>query len=159
MNPMLYAVRYFSLSVLLFVAGCSSSTGHRNIDELKSAPKSLNLGGNIYTLEASVWRDLMPTIDTSLNKGINVSLKLSVAGNFPQGDSMKVQKIYLLNKDSMCEIDSLVMNISGGKMKEITARNGLPWEPGSKVTAVLEFKYAGKNKLISSGETEIKAVY
>ncbi len=81
------------LCFLVYLSGCSSSQGSKDIEELKSAPSEVTLDGKSYSLEVYIWRDFMPTTDTFVNTGIMGSIKIKTSDSTQIPSFIKSYKV------------------------------------------------------------------
>lgn len=159
-------MKYISYIFLIFIlfAGCSSSekTGNklsRDIEELKSAPNEIILDGKSFFLEAYIWRNLMPSPDSSLNRSIMASIKIISADGSEISDSLEVVKLWMINKNSVWETKSVRATLLSPDLLELYVSGGPVWDKGIKIDAVVETKFKNQVKLLGIKNQEIHAVY
>ena len=159
-------MKYFNLIffLLLVFAGCSSSHNpgdivQIDIDKLRGAPSEVKLDGITYTLEAYIWRDFMPDIDTVTNKGLMASIKLKLTDNTPIPSTLKITRLWILNKDYIWMPEPLRITQLTSDVIEIYASEGPLWEAGIKVRVVFEFILNNQKLLLGLENQEVQAVY
>jgi uncharacterized lipoprotein YmbA len=149
--------------ITLLLSGCSSSGNKQSglvyeLDELKSAPETVKLGGNEYYVEAYLWRDLMPAIDPKDRTGLLANVKIIRTGGSPT-DSVLVGHMWVINRDSVWASKPERVVDSQSNSVEFTCRNGPFWEAGIKVDVVILLQFKNQKKLLQSKEQKINAVY
>lgn len=153
---------FFSLLLIIF-AGCSSSKQgdivQIDIDKLRGAPSEIKLDGVTYSLEAYIWRDLMPDIDTVNNKGLMASVKLKSADGSPIHSNVKITKLWILNKEIVWKAKPLRFTHLAADVLEVYASEGPWWEPGVKVNVAVQFILNNQKLLLGLKNQEIHAVY
>jgi hypothetical protein len=159
-------MKYFNLLffLLLVFAGCSSSEKtnlelSRDINELKSAPAEIFLDDKTFYLEAYIWRDFMPVVDSLDNKGLMASLKIKTADGSEIPASLNVTKLWILNKNSVWETKPVRTNLLTSDVLEIYSSGGPAWDKGTKTDAVVEIKFKNQVKLLGIKNQEVQAVY
>jgi hypothetical protein len=151
--------RIVFLCLLVYLSGCSASQKVRDIEELKSAPSEIKLEGKSYSLEVYIWRDFMPTTDTFVNTGIMGSIKIKTSDSSQIPTSLKVTKLWILNKDSVWETKPVRINLLAPGIMEVFVSRGPSWEKGTRTDVVTEIKLNNNIKLLGIKNQEIHAVY
>lgn len=159
-------MKYFSYIFLIFVlfAGCSSSDKtnnelSRDIDDLKSVPNEILIEGKTYSLEVYIWRDFMPSTDSTLSRGLMASIKIKTVDGSEIPVSLSVRKLWILNKKDVWETKPVRTNLLSPDVFEVFASGGPEWDKGTKTDAVVEIKLKNHVKLLGIKNQEIQAVY
>jgi len=148
--------------VLLF-AGCSCSGGevgnyNPEIDELKSAPERVKIGGSEYYIDAYLMRDLMPVIDPKERTGLIVNVKIKAADG-TLTDSILVEHLWVINKDSLWGTVPRRINASDRNSVEYVSPGGPFWGPSISVDVVVLLHVKNQKKYLQAKNQKINAVY
>ncbi len=148
----------------LIAAGCSTSNNHRielsrDVNDLKSAPDEILIESKSYTLEAYIWRDFMPSTDSTLNRGLMASVKIKTADGSEIPVSLNVLMLWILNKNNVWETKPVRTNLLSPDIFEVFISGGPAWDKGIKTDVVVEIKLNNKIKLLGIKNQEIHAVY
>jgi hypothetical protein len=159
-------MKYISYIFLIFVlfAGCSSSNKTKNelsrdIDDLKSAPLEITLENQTYYLDAYIWRDFMPSTDSSLNRGLMALINVRTADGAEIPASLTAGKVWILYKNDVWETKPVKSVFRAADILEVYASRGPEWDKGVNTDVVIEIKLNNKTKLLGIKNQEIHAVY
>ncbi len=156
--------KYYCLAILLFIlfGGCSSSREpgiSADVDKLKSAPAEIELDGIVFTLDAYLWRDFMPSPDPDLKRGLIASIRIKSADGSAIPVSLKVTSLWVLSKTSVWESKPEALNLLSPDVLEVYASGGPEWDKGTKTDIVIEIRHGNKIKLLGIKNIEVHAVY
>jgi hypothetical protein len=154
----------FIFLLLILLAGCTSSYKSNNelsrdIDELKSAPPEIALENQTYYLDAYIWRDFMPSTDSTLSRGLMAVINVRTADGAEIPASLTLGKVWILYKNDVWETKPVKTNFRAADILEVYASRGPEWDKGAKTDIVIEIKLNNKTKLLGIKNQEIHAVY
>ncbi len=158
-------MKYLSILIIILISGCSSgnksvkeNNGSRTIEVLNAAPEKVLIDTKNYILTVDVWRDLMPSIDTS-HKGIILSAKLKTEDGSYIDTNLTVKKAWVVKKKDFWEAEIKSSTVVQPGVMEINASNGPKWKPQEKVNVVLEIHKFRSVYLLQIKNVIINAVY
>lgn len=159
----LYILYFRTCFYALLIAGCSCSgtkVGYYEpgIDELRSAPERVRIGGKEYYIETYLVRDLMPIIDPKDKTGLLTDVKIRTADG-TLTDSIRVEHLWIINKDSVWRTKPQWIIANDTNSVEYVSRNGPFWEAGIRVDVVILLNIKNQRKYLKAKDQKINAVY
>jgi hypothetical protein len=159
-------MKYFNFLFLLLIlfTGCSTSNNHRielsrDVNDLKSAPNEIIIESKSYSLEAYIWRDFIPSTDSTLNRGLMAVIKIKTVDSSEIPVSLNVSLLWILNKNNVWETKPVRTNLLSPDIFEVFISGGPAWDKGIKTDVVVEIKHNNKIKLLGIKNQEIHTVY
>ncbi|MFA5668231.1 MAG: hypothetical protein WC967_03240 [Balneolaceae bacterium] len=118
------------------------------VSQINASPNTITINEVEYTLESSVWIDLMPSIDPFSDGLYAFSALVRVDGNTKQSDIEIVQYYIVNGKEIWVPDDTEVrQNQSSPNRLEIISREGPAWDRDSKLNIGLKIKIQKTGKL------------
>jgi len=138
------------LSLVLVLAACGGSVGSPGPSaavppEARAALEQVYVDGRAYTLQADLYRDLMPGPAPTPKRGVggSIFLRPDVQSDPPQG--MRADKIWLLNgAESWETVPQPLQTFAADRRNHLSlsVRDGPTWDTSAKVDVVLRFSTA-----------------
>ncbi|TMD57347.1 MAG: hypothetical protein E6I83_00800 [Chloroflexi bacterium] len=138
------------LSLVLVLAACGGSVGSPGPSaavppEARAALEQVYVDGHTYTLQADLYRDLMPGPAPTPKRGVggSIFLRPDVQSDPPQG--IRADKIWLLNgAESWETIPQPLQTFAADRRNHLSlsVRDGPTWDTSAKVDVVLRFSTA-----------------
>ena len=138
------------LSLVLVLAACGGSVGSPGPSaavppEARAALEQVYVDGHTYTLQADLYRDLMPGPAPTPKRGVggSIFLRPDVQSDPPQG--MRADKIWLLNgAESWETVPQPLQTFAADRRNHLSlsVRDGPTWDTSAKVDVVLRFSTA-----------------
>src|SRR5262245_14536534 len=130
-------------------AGCGSPTApDPTIDDLRRAPLTVTVDGTNVALQASLWRNLMPSIPP-VGSPLVATIRLAAAVR-----SASVDRMWLLRGEETWE--TTPERLAG--RSEWIARDGPQWTPGSRVDVVARVRSKdGRAQLVRVADQIVEA--
>ena len=135
------------LALALVLAACGGAVGSPGPSstlppEARGALEQVFVDGHSYTLQADLYRDLMPGPAPTPKRGVGgtIFLRPDVQSDSPQG--MRADKIWLLNgAESWETVPQPLQTFAADRRNHLSlsVRDGPTWDAGSKVDLILEF--------------------
>ncbi len=148
----------FTLFAGLLFAGSSKPDDYPR-EELLAAPQSVTIEGKVLNLGTYLWRDFMP-ISPPDGKPLKtvVKIKTQSGGLLPAG--LKANKVWVINQDKQWSgaLEQAGRELPSATLTEmeLVASGGPKWEPGTRVTVVVELEdEAGNTHLIRAADQPI----
>lgn len=158
-------MKYLLILSIIFFAGCNSgnnsvkeNNGSRTIEEINAAPEKVLIDTKHYIITADIWRDLMPSIDTSHN-GIILKVILKTEDSSDIDTNLTVKNVWVIKNKDFWEAEIKSSTIVQPGVMEINASNGPKWKPREKVNVVLEIHKFRSGYLLQVKNVNINAVY
>jgi len=138
------------LSLVLVLAACGGSVGSPGPSaavppEARAALEQVYVDGHAYTLQADLYRDLMPGPAPTPKRGVggSIFLRPDVQSDPPQG--IRADKIWLLNgAESWETVPQPLQTFAADRRNHLSlsVRDGPTWDTSAKVDVVLRFSTA-----------------
>jgi hypothetical protein len=162
------------LSALIIIAFCSCSSikesGNENpdpenfnnssktINELNSVPEQGSLFPGM-TIEISLYRNLMPSIDQNVKHDLVANIKLGFTDSLKADYQLLATTLWVVKGKSVWET-SLIKNDNPVYLSsEFSAKNGPQWKPNQKVDVIIELKENNSTQLVKIKKITINAAY
>ncbi len=151
------------LSLVLVLAACGGSVGSPAPSatvppEARAALEQVYVDGLAYTLQADLYRDLMPGPAPTPKRGVGgtIFLRPDVQSDPPQG--MRADKMWLLNgADSWDTVPQPLQTFAADRRNHLSlsVRDGPTWDTSAKVDVVLRFSTASGTYFIQRRGVQI----
>lgn len=158
-------MKYLLVLIIVLFAGCSSgkvqnkeNDSSRILEELNASPEKVLIDTKNYIITADIWRDLMPSIDTS-RKGIILSAKLKTEDGSEIDTNLTVKKAWVVKNKDFWETEIKSSSIVQPGVMVVNASNGPKWKPQEKVNVILEIHKFRSVYLLQVKNVIINAVY
>ena len=140
------------LALALVLAACGGAVGSPGPSstlppEARGALEQVFVDGHSYTLQADLYRDLMPG---------TIFLRPDVQSDSPQG--MRADKIWLLSgAESWETVPQPLQTFAADRRNHLSLsiRDGPTWDAGSKVDLILEFSTSSGTYFIQQRAVQI----
>ena len=135
------------LAVLVFVAGCGGAVGSPGPSsslppEARGALEQVYVDGHSYTLQADLYRDLMPGPAPTPKRGVGGTIFLTPDAQSDPPAGMRADKAWLVNgTDVWVTVPQPLQTFAVDRQHHLglTVRDGPTWDAGAKVDVVLQF--------------------
>ena len=151
------------LPLVLVLAACGGSVGSPAPSatvppEARAALEQVYVDGLAYTLQADLYRDLMPGPAPTPKRGVGgtIFLRPDVQSDSPQG--MRADKIWLLSgAESWETVPQPLQTFAADRRNHLSLsiRDGPTWDAGSKVDLILEFSTSSGTYFIQQRAVQI----
>ena len=147
--------------VILTVSSCSSPLSP-DLDDLRSAPEAIVINSRAYTLEAYLYRNLMPPVPPDGRPLISI-IWVTAEDHNPFPATLDADRIWVIYGQDIWE-EKLSPGSSGDPSRqhqlEKVARDGPKWGPGVYVDVVVRVvESGGKDHLLRASHQRIGAAY
>lgn len=127
-----------------------------SLPNLQTAPETVLINGNEYTLETYLWRDFMP-ISPPDGKPLIAVVKVRAPGKTNVASEIKATRLWVVKDKDIWETEFTNEERSAvGDTLEKVARNGPKWGPGITVDVivrVIDFKSGDEYLLKASNQS------
>ena len=151
------------LPLVLVLAACGGSVGSPGPSatvppEARAALEQVYVDGRAYTLQADLYRDLMPGPAPTPKRGVggSIFLRPDVQSDPPQG--MRADKIWLLNgAESWETVPQPLQTFAADRRNHLSlsVRDGPTWDTSAKVDVVLRFSTASGTYFVQQRSVQI----
>ena len=151
------------LLLVLVLAACGGSVGSPGPSaavppEARAALEQVYVDGRAYTLQADLYRDLMPGPAPTPKRGVggSIFLRPDVQSDPPQG--MRADKIWLLNgAESWETVPQPLQTFAADRRNHLSlsVRDGPTWDTSAKVDVVLRFSTASGTYFVQQRSVQI----
>jgi len=151
------------LLLVLVLAACGGSVGSPSPSaavppEARAALEQVYVDGHAYTLQADLYRDLMPGPAPTPKRGVggSIFLRPDVQSDPPQG--MRADKIWLLNgAESWETVPQPLQTFAADRRNHLSlsVRDGPTWDTSAKVDVVLRFSTASGTYFVQQRSVQI----
>jgi len=151
------------LPLVLVLAACGVSVGSPGPSatvppEARAALEQVYVDGRAYTLQADLYRDLMPGPAPTPKRGVggSIFLRPDVQSDPPQG--MRADKIWLLNgAESWETVPQPLQTFAADRRNHLSlsVRDGPTWDTSAKVDVVLRFSTASGTYFVQQRSVQI----
>jgi hypothetical protein len=130
--------------------GDSPTAPDPTINDLRRAPLAVTVDGTSVALQASLWRNLMPSVPPA-GSPLLVTVRLSTAVT-----GASIDRMWVLLGDETWETTPERL----GGASEWTARGGPQWTPGSRVDVIARLRAMdGRAQLVRAADQVVEAAY
>src|SRR5437867_10224220 len=151
------------LPLVLVLAACGGSVGSPGPSaavppEARAALEQVYVDGRAYTLQADLYRDLMPGPAPTPKRGVGgtIFLRPDAESDAPQG--MRSVKAWLVSGNDVWEtVPQPLQTFAVDRQHHLSlsVRDGPTWDAGSKVEVVLQFSTASGTYFIKRGGVQV----
>jgi hypothetical protein len=135
------------LPLVILAVACGGAVGSPGASstlppEARGALEQIYVDGHVYTLQADLYRDLMPGPAPTPKRGVGgtIFLKPDAESDAPAG--MRSEKAWLVNGSDVWEtVPQPLQTFAVDRQNHLSlsVRDGPTWDPSAKVDVVLEF--------------------
>ena len=135
------------LPLVLLVAACGGAVGSPGPSaslppETRSALEQIYVDGHAYTLQADLYRDLMPGPAPTPKRGVGGTIFLTPDRESDPPVGMRADKAWLVNGSEVWEtVPQPLQTLAVDRQHHLSlsVRDGPTWDAGAKVDVVLQF--------------------
>jgi len=135
------------LPLVLLVAACGGAVGSPGPSaslppETRSALEHIYVDGHAYTLQADLYRDLMPGPALTPKRGVGGTIFLTPDSESDPPVGMRADKAWLVNGSEVWEtVPQPLQTFAVDRQHHLSlsVRDGPTWDAGAKVDVVLQF--------------------
>ena len=126
--------------------------------EARNAPDRVDVAGLSYTLQADLYRDLMPGPAPTPRRGVGgtIFVRADVESNAPDG--LHAERAWLVNGSEVWEtVPFALQTLTVDRRFHLSlgVRDGPTWDAGSNIDVVLEFSAEGRTYFIQDRGVEV----
>ena len=135
------------LPLVMLVAACGGAVGSPGPSaslppETRSALEQIYVDGHAYTLQADLYRDLMPGPAPTPKRGVGGTIFLTPDRESDPPAGMRADKAWLVNGSEVWEtVPQPLQTLAVDRQHHLSlsVRDGPTWDAGAKVDVVLQF--------------------
>jgi hypothetical protein len=161
---LLKKVGVFTVCILALSCDSPFSVDPFTLEKLLSAPEQIQIDSRSYRLEASLWRDFMPSCPPD-GKPLTALILVTAIDQLPFPANVDADKLWIINGQQVWETEfsdeEIVQDPNRRHQLEKVARDGPKWGPDIYVEVVVKVKnYNNSNSyLLRASNQYIGATY
>ncbi len=128
------------------------------VEELKSTPEQITLGGKTFTLSSYIWRDFMP-IQEENGSGLFVVAQLVSTDSSTISNNVLPLRHFLIKENEIWKASFSEVRRPQPFLVEGFVAGGPKWGPALQVDLVMELQYEGKFYRILAKNQEVNGTY
>jgi hypothetical protein len=151
------------LALVLVLAACGGAVGSPGPSaslppEARGAPEQIYVDGHAYTLQADLYRDLMPGPAPTPKRGVGGTIFLTPAAESDPPAGMRADRTWLVNRADVWDtVPRLLQTFAVDRQHHLglSVFDGPTWDAGAKVDVVLQFSTASGTYFIQHRGAQI----